>query len=52
MGGRHKIAKPIMTPAPGSYAPEKVNLEHTPAYSFGVKPELKIKNNTPGKNHS
>lgn len=36
--------------APGSYAPEKVNQEHTYAYSFGMKPELKVKNDTPGKN--
>lgn len=36
--------------APGSYAPEKCTLDHSAAYSFGVKPELKIKNDAPAPN--
>lgn len=36
--------------APGSYAPEKCTLDHPAAYSFGVKPELKIKSDAPAPN--
>lgn len=49
MGARHDHVKPNTTPAPGSYAPEKFNSEHTPAFTFGIKVETKNKNNTPGK---
>lgn len=35
--------------APGAYYPEKVNLEHQPAYSFGSRPEEKVRSDTPGE---
>lgn len=36
--------------APGAYSPEKVNLEHQPAFSFGSRPEEKINNIVPAPN--
>lgn len=36
--------------APGSYAPENVNLEHQPAFSFGLRPEQKIEHVAPAPN--
>lgn len=36
--------------APGSYAPEKCLLDHQAAFSFGIKPEQKIKNEVPAPN--
>jgi len=35
--------------APGTYYPEKVKLDTTPQYSFGIKPSLEKANDTPGK---
>lgn len=35
--------------APGAYSPEKANLDHQPAYSFGSRPEEKVRSGTPGK---
>lgn len=35
--------------APGSYMPEKVNLDHSPAFTFGQKIIQKTINDTPGK---
>lgn len=40
----------FVSQAPGSYSPEKVNMEHQPAYSFGVKTEQKIKSVAPAPN--
>lgn len=34
--------------APGSYHPEKVNLNKSPHYSFGVKPEVRETDSIPG----
>lgn len=36
--------------APGSYAPEKCHLDNPAAYSFGIRPEQKIKNYVPAPN--
>lgn len=35
--------------APSAYAIEKVNLAFQPAYSFGSRPEEKVKADMPGK---
>lgn len=35
--------------APTSYSVEKVNLAFQPAYSFGIRPEQKVRRDTPGK---
>lgn len=35
--------------APGSYMPEKVNLDHSPAFTFGQKLIQKTVSDTPGK---
>lgn len=35
--------------APGDYAPEKCNLDHQTAFSFGLRPEAKVRSDTPGK---
>lgn len=34
--------------APGTYSPEKCNLDHQPSYSFGSRPADKIKSDIPG----
>lgn len=38
-----------MSIAPGTYSPEKCNLDHQPSFSFGTRPEQKVRNDTPGK---
>lgn len=43
-----KISQFINT-APGTYSPEKCNLDHQPSFSFGSRTEQKVRNNTPGK---
>ena len=48
---RHAEPKPFVTPAPGSYCPEKAEkkiLDASPKFSFGVKPKSEIKSSTPG----
>lgn len=35
--------------APGSYSPEKCNMEHQPAYSFGGRYDTEKPYKTPGK---
>lgn len=35
--------------APGTYSPEKVKLDSTPQYSFGIRPPLEKSSDTPGK---
>lgn len=35
--------------APSAYAPEKVNLKHTPAFSFGLKIKQERYSETPGR---
>lgn len=38
MGIKHKpITDDTMKPGPGAHCPEKVNLQPTPSYSFGIK---------------
>lgn len=38
MGIKHKgPSDEHMKPGPGAHCPEKVNLTHVPAYSFGIK---------------
>lgn len=39
---------PYIYPAPGSYEPEKVNHEHSPAYSFGSRTNHEKPSETPG----
>lgn len=34
--------------APGTYSPEKVKLDNTPQYSFGIRPPLEKPSDTPG----
>lgn len=34
---------------PGKYAPEKTNLDKTPQYSFGLRPDISKPSNVPGK---
>lgn len=36
--------------APGTYAPEKHNSDHQAAFSFGIRPEQKIKSDAPAPN--
>ena len=48
---RHAEPKPFVTPSPGSYCPEKsqkVMLDASPKYSFGLKPKTELKSTTPG----
>lgn len=40
--------KTIPIPAPCAYETEKVNLDHTPSYTFGVKTNHLKTNDTPG----
>jgi hypothetical protein len=50
---RHAEPKAFITPAPGTYCPEKSEkkmLDTSPKYSFGLKPKQDIKNNTPAPN--
>jgi len=50
---RHADPKPFVTPAPGAYCPEKAEkkiLDHSPKYSFGLKPKNEMKSNTPAPN--
>jgi hypothetical protein len=50
---RHAEPKPFVTPAPGSYCPEKSEksiLDHSPKYSFGLKTKVELKSNTPAPN--
>lgn len=35
--------------APGTYNPEKINLDNSPKYSFGLKTDLKKPNEVPGE---
>lgn len=35
--------------APGTYSPEKVKLDATPRYSFGLRTPLDKPSDTPGK---
>lgn len=35
--------------APGTYSPEKCILNRQPSFTFGSRPEQKIRNDTPGK---
>lgn len=49
MHGFTKFFYLLITEAPGAYQPEKVALDRTPAYSFGVKVNRKKVNDTPGK---
>lgn len=38
------------TPAPNAYKPDVTSVkENTPAFQFGIRPEIKVKNETPGK---
>lgn len=36
--------------APGAYSPEKCTIDHPAAYSFGIKPELKVESIAPAPN--
>jgi len=50
--GRTKSAKLEITPAPGDYNPqkaEKIILDNSPKYTFGVKTQLEKISCTPGK---
>lgn len=50
--GRTKSTKPEITPAPGDYNPQKAQkiiLDSSPKYSFGVKTQLEKISCTPGK---
>lgn len=38
----------IMISAPGTYCPEKVRLNNTPQFSFGLRPSLEKPSDTPG----
>lgn len=49
---RMKSTKQEITPAPGDYNPEKAEkiiLDHSPKYSFGMKTQTEKINCTPGK---
>lgn len=37
--------------APGAYEVEKVKLDHTPAYTFGMKRKELVRNDTPAPGH-
>lgn len=39
----------LLRTAPSAYATEKVNLSYQPAFSFGSRPDEKIKSDIPGK---
>jgi len=50
--GRTKSTKPEITPAPGDYNPqkaEKIILDSSPKYSFGIKTQIEKVSCTPGK---
>jgi hypothetical protein len=49
MAGKLKEPKPMNTPAPGTYEPEKAEkiLDSNPSYSFGLRPELKVQSFAP-----
>jgi hypothetical protein len=50
--GRTKSTKPEITPAPGDYNPqkaEKIILDSSPKYTFGVKTQVEKISCTPGK---
>lgn len=50
---RHPEPKPFITPAPGSYCPEKADESVQPSaakFSFGHRTNIDIKNNTPAPN--
>lgn len=50
--GRTKTTKPEITPAPGDYNPqkaEKIILDSSPKYSFGVKTQVEKISCTPGE---
>lgn len=50
-GMKHHVEKPSNTPAPGQYEPEKAKLDSTPAYTFGIKTEVKMESHSPGTFH-
>ncbi|XP_065720647.1 protein CIMAP1D [Drosophila suzukii] len=37
MRGKYKMGSEDSKPGPGAHCPEKINLSHVPAYSFGIK---------------
>ncbi|TDG44302.1 hypothetical protein AWZ03_009275 [Drosophila navojoa] len=37
MRGKFNVITDNNKPGPGAHCPEKVNLSHTPSYSFGIK---------------
>lgn len=39
-----------LTAAPGAYSPEKCNLNQPAAFSFGLRPEQKVRSDTPAPN--
>lgn len=47
---RHPDPKQFVTPAPGSYSPEKAdkNIDTSPKYSFGLRTNHEVKSVTPG----
>lgn len=47
-GGKYAVEKPSTTPAPGAYSPEKSTPDHSPAYTFGIKTEIKMESHSPG----
>ena len=50
--GRTKSGKTEVTPAPGDYDPqkaEKIILDNSPKYSFGIKTHIEKTSATPGK---
>uniref|UniRef100_A0A8D8VSQ0 Outer dense fiber protein 3 n=1 Tax=Cacopsylla melanoneura TaxID=428564 RepID=A0A8D8VSQ0_9HEMI len=54
-GARTPLPKPLNTPAPGAYNPEKAtdslsNHTNLPAYTFRLKTEIEKPSNTPGPN--
>lgn len=48
MTSRINLEKPSNTPAPGAYKPEQCKLDHPPAYTFGVRPNIDHIDNIPG----
>lgn len=42
--------KSCLVLAPGAYSPEKCKLDHQAAFSFGTRPEQKIKSDAPAPN--
>jgi hypothetical protein len=52
---RHAEPKIFVTPAPGSYCPEKAEKnisDASPKYSFGLRTNQEIKSITPGESSS